>query len=90
MAECDETLLAKVSDVLVEHDVTEPRGYAFLVCECGTEFGNWETAREHQARAVLEMVRARVGAEPEPTPEEMRQLAIDNADDRSLDWKEGE
>ena len=49
-----ETLLAGVLD---KHEVDEPRGYAFVVCSCGTEFGNWQTAREHQAFHLADVLR---------------------------------
>ncbi len=39
--------------VLAEHEIETPRGYAFTVCSCGTEFGNEGTGTAHVAAVVL-------------------------------------
>ena len=53
----DTDLRDALAEELAEHEISAPRGYVFVVCTCGTEFGNTATARLHVAAVLLPTVR---------------------------------
>ena len=49
-----------VAEVLGAHEISQPRGYAMVVCECGEEFWTDDEARAHVAAVLTRVVEAEV------------------------------
>lgn len=43
---------AELETLLADHAVTSPRGYAYVVCECGEEFETEDAARAHVSALI--------------------------------------
>jgi hypothetical protein len=52
-----EDTAAALAKVLAEHDCETPRGYAWVVCDCGEEFHEEYQARAHVASALAAVER---------------------------------
>jgi hypothetical protein len=57
-----EDTTAALAKVLAEHDCETPRGYAWVVCDCGEEFHEEYQARAHVASALAAVVERIVAA----------------------------